>query len=395
MSKSLPVISFQPDRHKRVRAGHPWGYSNELRLDAGAKALPAGSLVRLVTAGGDPLGIGFFNPHTLIAVRRLTDGEGAIDSAFLRHRLANALALRDRLFAKPYYRLIHAEADGMPGLVIDRYGDVLVVQLNCAGMDRLAEPLLAALLDLLQPRAVLWRNDSPARTQEGLETYVRWAHGTVEGVTELEENGVRFAIDLASGQKTGWFFDQRDNRAAAAAVAAGASVLDVYCYAGAFGVQAAVSGAASVLLVDRSKPALETALAAAALNNVADRCQTRAGDGGEIMEALAAEGARFDLVIADPPAFVKSKKDLAAGLRAYMKMTKQAASLLKPGGFLLVASCSHNVDVDAFANEVRGGLSRARRSGRILRSAGAASDHPVHPFLPESAYLKALLLQLD
>jgi len=395
VSKSLPVISFQPDRHKRLRAGHPWGYSNELRLDAGAKALPPGSLVRLVTAGGEPLGIGFFNPHTLIAVRRLTDGEGAIDSAFLRHRLANALALRDRLFGKPYYRLVHAEADGLPGLVVDRYGDVVVVQLNCAGMDRLAEPLLAALMDLLKPRAVLWRNDSPARTLEGLDTYVRWAHGTADGVTELEENGVRFAIDLASGQKTGWFYDQRDNRAAAAKFAAGASVLDVYCYAGAFGVQAAAAGAASVLLVDRSKPALETAMAAAQLNGVAERCQTRAGDGGEIMEALAGEGNRFDLVIADPPAFVKSKKDLAAGLRAYMKMTKQAASLVKPGGFLLVASCSHNVDPDAFANEVRGGLSRARRSGRILRSAGAASDHPVHPFLPESAYLKALLLQLD
>jgi 23S rRNA (cytosine1962-C5)-methyltransferase len=303
--------------------------------------------------------------------------------------------LRERLFDAPFYRLVHGEADGLPGLVIDRFGDALVVQLNSAGMDRLREPLLGALDDVLAPRAVVLRSETSARTSEGLPPETASVRGELSEPVELVENGCRFRVDLLTGQKTGWFYDQRDNRAAVAQLAAGQRVLDLFAYAGGFGVLAAVRGAAEIVMVDRSKPALALAAESAALNGVDARCRTVEGDGVATLERMAAAGERFDIVVADPPAFVKSRKDLAVGIRAYRKLAKLAAGLVRPGGFLLVASCSHNVEPEAFAEQICGGLSRARRSGRILRAAGAAADHPVHPFLPESAYLKALLLQLD
>jgi 23S rRNA (cytosine1962-C5)-methyltransferase len=393
---ALPTIQMLPDRHRPLRAGHPWAYSNELALSAAAKALEPGSLVRLQAANGEPLGLASFNARTLIAGRLLTrQSDAAIDVDFFAARLRAALDLRARLFQRPFYRLVHAEADRLPGLVVDRYGDVLVAQLNTAGMQRLEAPLVAALHTVLAPRAILLRNDSPARALEGLESEVRLAHGELEEPVLIEENGTRFPVDLMGGQKTGWFFDQRDNRAAVAALAEGGEMLDLFTYAGGFAIQAARAGARAVTMLDRSKPALARAMEAARLNAVADICQTVAEDALAAAERMAGEGKRFDLVVADPPAFVKSKKDLGVGLRAYRKLARDAAQLVRPGGFLFLASCSHNVEPAAFAEEVSHGLSAARRSGRILRQAGAAADHPVHPFLPESAYLKALLLQLD
>jgi 23S rRNA (cytosine1962-C5)-methyltransferase len=393
---ALPVIQMLPEHHRRLRAGHPWAYSNELAMSAAAKALEPGSLVRLQAANGQPLGVATFNARTLIAARLLTrESDVAIDADFLAARLRAALELRERLFARPFYRLVHAEADRLPGLVIDRYGDVLVAQLNTAGMQRLEAPLVAGLQAVLRPRAILLRNDSPARTLEGLESEVRLAHGELDDAILMEENGTRFPVDLMAGQKTGWFFDQRDNRAAVAALAEGGEMLDLFTYAGGFAIQAARAGARSVTMLDRSKPALARAMEAARLNEVAEICQTLAEDALTAAERMAAEGKRFDLVVADPPAFVKSKKDLGVGLRAYRKLARDAAQLVRPGGFLFLASCSHNVEPTVFAEEISHGLASARRSGRILRQAGAAADHPVHPFLPESAYLKALLLQLD
>jgi 23S rRNA (cytosine1962-C5)-methyltransferase len=393
---ALPTIQMLPDRHRRLRAGHPWAYSNELALSAAAKALEPGSLVRLQAANGEPLGLASFNARTLIAGRLLTrESDAAIDADFFAARLRAALDLRARLVQRPFYRLVHAEADRLPGLVVDRYGDVLVAQLNTAGMQRLEAPLVAALHTVLAPRAILLRNDSPARALEGLESEVRLAHGELEEPVLIEENGTRFPVDLMGGQKTGWFFDQRDNRAAVAALAEGGEMLDLFTYAGGFAIQAARAGARAVTMLDRSKPALARAMEAARLNAVADICQTVAEDALAAAERMAGEGKRFDLVVADPPAFVKSKKDLGVGLRAYRKLARDAAQLVRPGGFLFLASCSHNVEPAAFAEAVSHGLSAARRSGRILRQAGAAADHPVHPFLPESAYLKALLLHLD
>lgn len=389
-----PLIRFAKGRARRFRGGHPWAFSNEIEMTPEAKALPPGSLVTLVDAGDEKLGVATFNPHSLIAARVLSrDWKETVDAGFLAERLRRAVALRDALFGAPYYRLIHSEADGLPGLIVDRYGDVLSVQVNTAGMERLTPVLLQALAEALAPRAVVLRNDSPVRGLEGLAIEHRLAVGELGGPVELVENGARFLADLTGGQKTGWFYDQRDNRAFVAKLAKGRRVLDVYTYAGGFAVQAALAGAASVIAVDRSEHSLSLAEGAAKLNNVAVSC-VRAEAFAE-MARLDAAGERFGVVVVDPPAFVKSKKDLHAGAKGYRKMAKLAAPLVEPGGFMLAASCSHHMPVDMFAEEIAHGLAQAGRSGRILRAAGAAPDHPLHPQLPESAYLKALVLQLD
>jgi 23S rRNA (cytosine1962-C5)-methyltransferase len=382
--------------HMRVLHGHPWIYSNEIAMDAAAKALPRGALVRFQTAEGRPLGTGMFNPHTLIAGRILTrDPAEQVDDGFFRRRIAASLSLRGRLFKRPFYRLVHAEADGLPGLVIDRFGDVLSVQANTAGMDALLDHVLAALDDTLAPQTVVLRLDTPARQLEGLDARVDVRGRPIEGWVPLEENGVAFRADVAGGQKTGWFYDHRENRAFVAGLARGARVLDLYTFAGAFAVQCAVGGAREVVAIDRSEPALALARASADANGVAGVVDLRKAEAFQAMESLAQGGRRFDMVIADPPAFVKSKKDLKAGMKGYRKMAKLAAPLVAPGGILLAASCSHHAGPAEFAAEVARGISEAGRTGRILRSAGAGPDHPVHPLLLESAYLKALVLQLD
>jgi 23S rRNA (cytosine1962-C5)-methyltransferase len=391
-----PTVIIEAGHHKRVASGHPWAYSNEVRMDAAAKALPRGSLVTLAAADGRALGVASFTPHALVAARILDrDAKRAIDREFFVMRLERALALRRRLYAEPYYRLVHAEADLLPGLVIDRYGDTLVAQLNTAGMAGLEDEIVAACTAALAPRAIVLRNDSTARAVEGLADEARVAAGNIDGPVELRENGARYRVDVLGGQKTGWFFDQRENRRFVASLAAGARVLDCYCYAGGFAVLAALAGADRVLGIDRSEPALALAAASAELNGRGETCRFARGEAFQELARLADAGERFDVVFADPPAFVKSKKDQGAGLRGYRKLARLAASLVAPGGILFVASCSHNVTAEDFAEAVRRGVLDAERSGCILMSSGAAPDHPVHPALPESAYLKALTLALD
>jgi 23S rRNA (cytosine1962-C5)-methyltransferase len=352
--------------------------------------------VRLVAEHGEAIGTAYFNPRTLIAARLLTRApEARIDAAFLAERLRRALELRERLLLVPFYRLVHAEADGLPGLILDRYGDAVVMQANTAGMELLTPLLLEALDAVLSLTAVLLRNDTPARKLEGLPHQVTWAKGAVDAPIEVIENGARFPVELGQGQKTGWFFDQRENRAMVAALAAGARMLDLYCYGGGFAVQAAVAGAEEVAALDRSEAALAAAAMAAEANGVAGRCRFQRAEVFEHLARLRDAGERFDIVVADPPAFVKSKKELAQGAKGYRKLVRLAAPLVGPRGFLFIASCSHHVDPPLFAEQVRRGLIDANRSGRILASTGAAKDHPVHPSLPESAYLKAQLLQLD
>jgi 23S rRNA (cytosine1962-C5)-methyltransferase len=393
----LPSVLLRAGEDRRVRAGHPWAFSNEILMDAETKALPAGSLAILRAPGGEALGIVTFNPHSLIAARLLTSNpEASIDALFLGRRLAMAKALRDRLIGVPYYRLIHAEADGLPGLIVDRFGDALVVQVNSAGMEALTEPLLEALEAELTPHTIVLKNDSPVRELEGLKREVVVARGEAGGAIELIENDTRFVADLSGGQKTGWFYDQRDNRRFMAGLSKDANVLDVYSYSGGFGVLAAKHCARSVTCVDRSQAALDAAKQAAALNGVDAKVSFQKGEAFEILDKLRGTMARkFDVVICDPPAFVKSRKDLKTGAQGYRKLVRLAAPLVARGGFFFVASCSHLVDPPVFAEQVRRGLRDAERSGRILRSSGAALDHPVHPSLPETAYLKALTLQLD
>jgi 23S rRNA (cytosine1962-C5)-methyltransferase len=396
MSNDRPRVKLQPGGDKRAMLGHPWIFSNELTMDAAAKVLEPGTVVTVMRPDGRPLGSAFFNPHSLIAARLLTrDADRAIDETFLHRRLERAFKLRERLIGAPYYRLIHAEADGIPGCVVDRFGDVVVMEPNAAGADRLIEPLVAALDRLLKPRVIVVSGEGPARTLEGLAPVHRLAKGTLEGAIELQEHGARFLADLAEGQKTGWFYDQRDNRLLAARFAKDADVLDLYSYSGGFGVQAARHGARSVLSVDRSQPALELARRAAALNAAADRHATESAEAFEFLERAGAAHRTFDLVMADPPAFVKSRKDFHQGGRAYRKLARLCAGRVRTGGFLFLASCSHHMPAEEFRTQVARGLHEAGRSGRILHATGAAQDHPVHPMLPESAYLKALLLQVD
>jgi 23S rRNA (cytosine1962-C5)-methyltransferase len=396
MSDARPILRLLPGHDKRAAAGHPWVFSNEIQMDAAAKALPPGSLVVLTSANGKTIGSASFNPHTLIAARFLSrDAATCVDRAFFAARLERALALRHRLYAEPYYRLIHAEADGLPGVILDRFGDVLSCQINTAGMALLEEEFLAACREVLQPRAIALRNDTAARALEGLVGEDRVAFGELAPPVEIGENGARFLIDPLGGQKTGWFYDQRENRRLASRFASGGRVLDLYCFGGGFGILAALSGADRVLAVDRSESALQLAARSAELNGVGQRCRFAKGDAFEELERLHGQGERFDLVIADPPAFARSKKDLGPALRGYRKLARLAASLVAKGGALFIASCSHQVETEAFADAVRRGLQDAQREGRIVATTGAAPDHPVHPFLPESAYLKAQLLALD
>ncbi|WP_421707789.1 class I SAM-dependent rRNA methyltransferase [Algihabitans sp.] len=395
-----PALRLKPKAERRLLRGHPWVFSNELEMTSEAKALELGALVRLETHNGRPLGVASFNRHTLIAARVLArDPETRIDAGFLFERLQRAAKLRETLIESPHYRLCHAEADGLPGLVIDRFGDTVVLQSNTAGMQALEAPLIEAVETLLRPRRVILRNDTPARKLESLnqETRVLGESGERDenAPIELLEHGTRFLADPLRGQKTGWFYDQRDNRRWVAQLAPGARVLDAYSYSGGFAIQAARAGADSVTALDRSDGALSLVEAAAGLNGVASRIATRRSDVFRELPALAAAKERFDLVICDPPAFAKSKKDLPQALRGYRKLTKLAAALVAPGGYLVLCSCSHHVGPEAFAEQCARGLADAERPARILRRAAAAPDHPVHPLLPESDYLKCLVFALD
>jgi 23S rRNA (cytosine1962-C5)-methyltransferase len=393
-SKKLPSVLLRAGEDRRVRAGRPWVFSNEILMDPETKALPAGTLATLRAPGGEALALVTFNPHSLIAARVLSaNPDATVDALFFGRRIAQSIALRERLIGVPYYRLIHAEADGLPGVIIDRFGDALVVQVNTAGMELLTPVLLEALEAELKPATIVLKNDSPVRGLEGLKGGITVAKGEASPAVELSENGARFVADLAGGQKTGWFYDQRDNRRFMASLAKDARVLDVYSYSGGFGVLAAEAGAKAVTCVDRSQAALDAARTAASLNGVEKIVAFEKGEAFDALEKRAPES--FDVVICDPPAFVKSRKDLKTGAQGYRKLVRLSAPLVAKGGFLFVASCSHLVDPPLFAEQTRRGLRDASRSGRILLSSGAALDHPVHPGLPETAYLKALTLQLD
>ena len=378
---------------RRARGGSPWIFSNEIRMDEVAKSIAPGAVVNVRGEDGRAFGTGYFNPKSLIAVRLLAEEcDVAIDAAFFAKRLKRALTLREAFYDKPFYRLFHAEGDGVPGLVIDRFDDTLTVQIGTAGMEKQQEAIMMALEQVLKPRTVLLRADSPSRSLEGLDPYVKMAKGEGHRIA-VEENGVRYIADLQEGQKTGWYYDQRDNRAFIATLAKGKSVLDAYSYTGGFGIAAAKAGAKEVVCLDSSAPALALAEESARANGVS--IQAVKADVFEELERLKTAAEKFDIVVADPPPFVKSKKDLEPGAKAYRKLARRAADVTAPGGFLLIASCSHNIPPERFAAECAPGLLRAGRRAALLRQAGAGADHPVHPLLPESAYLKVLVYALD
>ncbi|MDB4951279.1 MAG: SAM-dependent methyltransferase [Gemmatimonadetes bacterium] len=387
---SLPPLRLRKNEERRLRAGHLWVFSNE--VDVAATPLTAfapGDAVEVVDHRGGPLGTGYVNPRSLIAARLVTRGRGrALDGALLRERIAHALALRERLFPRPFYRLVFGESDGLPGLVVDRFGDVVVAQIGTAGMERVKAEVVAALDEALRPAGILLRNDVPGRALEGLDAYVETAAGEMPDQLTVEENGARFEVPV-SGQKTGWFYDHRMNRARMQAYVPGRRVLDVFSYVGGWGVQAAAAGAESVLCVDGSAAALDALHHNAALNGVADRVRTMKADAFDALRALAADGERFDVVVLDPPAFIKRKKDQKAGEEAYRRIAQLGMEVLRPDGVLISASCSFHMSREALQDAMLRASRHVKRDLQITEEGHQGPDHPVHPAIPETAYLKA------
>lgn len=392
----IPRVQLRPGADKRFKSGHNWVYSNEIQMNDAAKALTPGSIVQLQRGDKKALGVGTFNPHCLIAYRGFTrSGARHIDKKLITERLKRALQLRNTLFAVPHYRLVHGDADGLPGLVIDRFGDCVVVQTATAGMELMLDQVVAAIETVIAPEILILANEGQFRKLEDLPAYSKVLKGEAPTSIPVLENDLTFFADPMGGQKTGWFFDQRPNRAFIAGLTKGRSVLDLYTYAGGFGVTAAARGAESVLMIDRSESSLGLARQAADANGVSETCQFSATEVFGALERFADSKRRFGVVIADPPAFVKSKKDVGAGIKGYRKLARLCATAVEPQGFLLIASCSHHMHEQRFIEETSRGIGQAGRAPRLIYRSGAGPDHPVHPFMPETEYLKALVYQLD
>ena len=392
--KPVP-LRLKKDQERRLLAGHAWVYSNEVDTDATPlKDMEPGQPVELIAQRGRWLGHGYVNPHSLICARLVSRRRGQpLGAALLAHRIHAALALRERLYAAPFYRLVHGEGDGLPGLVVDRYGDLLAVQITTAGMERQRPLVLAALEQVLRPQRIVLRNDTPMRELEGLDQRVDWVLGDDPGDLELTEGGVRFAVAPGSGQKTGWFFDQADNRLAQHRFGRAGRVLDVCCYLGAWGLQAAASGAESVTFVDSADAALARVADNAERNGVSERVDMLHGDAFEVLRALREDGARFDRVILDPPAFIKRRKDEREGTSAYARLNRLGLGLLQPGGLLITSSCSFHMGRDAFLRTVQAAARRTEQELQLLLAGGQGPDHPVHPAIAETAYLKTFFLR--
>lgn len=393
---SLPRLRLKANADRRLRAGHLWVYSNEVDVAATPlNGFAAGDQAVLEAAGGKPLGVVALSPNNLICARLLSrDAELALDKSLLVHRLNVALSLRERLFDTPFYRLVYGDADLLPGLVVDRFGDILVVQLASATMERNKDAVLEALLQVLKPRGVLWKNDSAARDAEGLERYVDMAHGDVPDWVALEENGVKFEAPVRDGQKTGWFYDHRMNRARLAPYVKGKRVLDLFSYIGGWGIQAAAFGASEVVCVDASEFALDGVERNAALNGLSEVVASIEGDVFEALRELKAAEERFDVVVADPPAFIKRKKDLKNGEAAYRRLNEQAMRLLNKDGILVSASCSMHLPEDDLQALLLGSARHLDRTLQLLERGGQGPDHPVHPAIPETRYIKSLTCRL-
>ena len=377
---------------RRLRGGHLWVYSNE--VDGKRSPLGefrAGDPVIVRNAEGKSLGSAYMEPQSLICARLYAPGEQRpLDQAFFQSRLEAALAGRQSAFDKPFYRLVYGDSDTLPGLVIDRFGDYLVVLFNNEGIERHREPLLQALIALVQPSGILLRGDSRSRREQGLSEDSEVVYGEVPEHVALEENGVQFLAPVYAGQKTGWFYDHRMARARLAPWVQDKSVLDVYSYIGGWGIQAAAFGAADVCCLDSSAQALEGVQANARLNGLEERVTVRRGSAPETMAAMRAEGCQFDVVILDPPAFIQRKKDLKKGIAAYRRINELGLQLLRPGGLLVSGSCSMHLSRGDLMLAMQQAAVRAGCQLRVVEQGAQGPDHPIHPAIPETEYLKAV-----
>ena len=379
-----------------MRAGHLWVFSNEVDTQlTPLDQFSPGDLVQLTDYRGKFIGNGYINPHSLICARLISrDPKHTLDQSLLSHRFNVALGLRQRLFPEPYYRLVFGESDALPGLVVDRFDDVLSVQITTAGMEAHKNEIIAALDKVTRPKAIILRNDSSVRELEGLPSYVDTALGDAPELLNVIENGCRFQIPALSGQKTGWFYDHRLNRERASHYVKDLRVLDVFSYMGAWGIPAAVNGAREVYCIDSSAAALDQLEANAALNQVADKITTIEGDAFEALKALREDKQRFDVILLDPPAFIKRRKDVKHGLEAYRRINQLAMQLLSRDGVLVSASCSYHLE-RARLQEILLKTSRHLDRNLVLVEQGhQGPDHPVHPAIPETDYLKTFFCRV-
>ena len=390
----LPELRLKRGEDRRLAAGHLWVFSNE--VDTARTPLTAfqpGALCRVVSDRDRFLGYAYVNPHSLISARIL--GRSAAhppDKSLIVHRLQVAQSLRRSLYEKPFYRLVYGESDGLPGLVLDRFGDVVVGQIATAGMEAMRPQIEAAVKKVINPVALVWKNDAGVRDLEGLDHYVETVFGAAPECVVVEEGGVGFQVPLGSGQKTGWFFDQAANRLALRKYVGGARVLDVFSYLGAWGLGALKAGATEVTCVDSSASALEQLQASAAANGL--KPAVLKGDAFDVMEALHGEGRRFDVVVIDPPAFIKRKKDIPKGEAAYKRLNQLAMQLLERDGILVSCSCSYHLEPDHLLTAIQRGARHLGRFAQVVEVGGQSPDHPIHPAIPETRYLKAFFCRV-
>ncbi len=387
----MKTLKLKNKEERRILRGHPWVFSNEIEnMPAG---LAPGELVDVLDHAGRFIGRGYVNPHTLIAVRILTRKREEIDSEFFRRRITSARVLRERLGFGDSFRAVFSEGDGLPGLIVDKYADTLVVQSSTAGIDGLLSDVIAALKDVYAPRAIVLRNDMASREVEGLAQEARVIHGAVAGPVAIEESGITYAVDVLAGQKTGFFFDQRENRLALRDLVKGRRTLDCFCYIGAWSLSAARYGAQEVIGIDSSEKAITRAKENAALNGLLVRFTT--ADVFDELRRLEKLHERFGCIILDPPAFVKSRAKVREALKGYKEINLRAMKLLDPGGALVTCSCSHHIDQDLFKEMLIDAASSAGRQARLLEMRSQARDHPALLAARETQYLKCAILIVE
>jgi 23S rRNA (cytosine1962-C5)-methyltransferase len=392
----LSVIRLKGQADRRLRAGHQWIYSNEVDTSATPlKQFTPGDQVVVETAQGKPLGIATINPNTLICGRLMSRSTDTfLNKSTLVHRIKIALSLRELTYPAPYYRLVFGDSDGLSGLVVDRFADILVVQISTAGMERVKNDIIEALQDVVKPSAILMKNDGKMRQIEGLETYVEEVFGTVPELVFLQENDVLFQAPVWDGQKTGWFYDHRENRKTMQGFCDGKRVLDVFSYIGGWGVQAASAGATDVTFIDASESALSHVGENLKLNQYEGGSNLMHGDAFEAMQSLIEDKERFDVVVMDPPAFIARRKDIKAGEGAYHRANQLAMRLVAKGGILVSGSCSMHLETGRLHDIIRSNSRQLERFSQLIYRGTQAPDHPVHPAIEETEYLKALFYRI-
>ncbi len=383
-------IYLKKNEDKRLRHGHLWVFSNEIDpFRSPLEQFTPGDVVQVLSSTGKAMGTAYINPHSLICARLLSRKANCkLGLNFFKERLTTALALRDKLFDKPYYRLVYGESDGLPGLVIDRFGSVLSVQITTAGIESRKDLLLTALQELLSPTAIVFKNDNSQRQLEGLDSESYVAYGKLPEPLLIEENGVRFKVDILEGQKTGWFYDHRASRKRAAGLANNQRVLDLFAYTGAWGIAAAAAGATAVTCVDTSESALALASENATLNAVADKMQFIRSDVFDFLKLARQDNQLYDIIILDPPALIKRKKDFKQGYEAYRRLNQMALQVLAKDGILISASCSYHLSDENLHEILRSSGRHIDRHLTFIYRGGQDGDHPVDPAIPETYYLK-------